>query len=139
MKTKGRINLRNRIERFLNEHATFGCKVHSGVTPSPKKQVKAKERFFWRFVTGTAKDGRTILIYPMILRNERIPVPICEYMKEIESRNALVGTAENLGDAYTIVVDDPIEYKRAKKTRMHEYWLQQSLKKETDGSRNSEG
>ncbi len=123
MNKRGRVFLRNKIERTLNSGAwaELGCKVYSGVSPGQKRRIKAKDRHFWRFVMGTAKDGRTILIYPLMHHCEMIPISIWEYMIELEERNALVGCALNLGDAWCIVSDNPSEYKRAQRTFLHQY------------------
>lgn len=123
MNKKGRIALRNHFVKFLNDHPKFDCKAHSGLAPAPKKRVNAKERHFWRFVCGTAKDGRTILIYPMILRNERVPIFVAKYMSEIADKSPYVGCATDLGDVYCIIANDPIEYPRADKTNSFRYWI----------------
>ena len=125
----GRIKLRNKIEAFLNNHPDFGCRVHSGISPAPKKRVRSKERHYWRFVTGTAKDGRTILILPILTRNERVPVSLCEYLEEIAVKSPYVGMAENLGDVFCIIMNDPVEYPRDAKTTYWRYWLKRSMEK----------
>lgn len=129
MNKTGRIALRNKFAKYLNEHEKFDCKVHSGMVPAPKTRVWTKERHFWRFIAGTAKDGKTILIYPLTSRNERIPVSICEYMTEIAKKSQYVGCAENLGDVFCIMADDPLNYKRAKKTYYYEYWMKKQTEK----------
>lgn len=121
MKEKGRIHLRNKIIAFLNGKASFGCKVHAEGIPGAKRMRGARARYFSRLITGVAKDGRMIVIYPFIHRRELIPRPICEYMREVEMRCGITGTASNIGDAYEIVADDPVEYPRKEKTKLHQY------------------
>jgi len=133
MKKETRISLRNKIVKFLNEKEMLGCRVYSGIAPISKKRVQSKERFFWRFVSGTAKDGRTILIYPIPNRSERIPISIFEHMALVEDMGAIVGTSHTIGDAFIIVVDSP-EYKRTNQTRMHRYFLERYKKEKEHGS-----
>lgn len=137
MKKDNRVSLRNKFVDFLNNKEMLGCRVYSGVAPHSKYKVKSKEKFFWRFVMGTAKDGRTILIYPLINRSEQMPVSVFTYMAETEDLGAIVGTARNIGDCFLIVVDNPIEYKRTKQTRKHRYFLARQMRKENGSAKES--
>lgn len=118
-----RIRLRNRIRDFLNSKAVLDCKVEagpiSGVVAASRRNVK---KYFERLVTGTAKNGRTIVIYPLVSKDDSVPRAICDHMKEIETRGGIVGTAKSIGDAFCIVVDSQ-EYPRFNHTFLHHYWL----------------
>lgn len=117
-----RIALRNKIENTINEtwKDRFGATAHCLPAPigGSLRITSAERSFLWRFVLGTAKDGRSICIYPIGSRSEVPPVAVCQYMLEIEKRGGLVGTAEDIGDVFAVLADNP-EYKRASKTYNH--------------------
>lgn len=134
MNKKGRISIRNKFVRFINEHHEFGAKVSSGPVPAPKKRVTSKERHFWRLISGTAKDGRTILIYPLLLRNERVPIFVCQYLAEIADKTPYVGLAETIGDVLCILKNDQLNYPRADRTFYFRYWLKKNQENRKNGS-----
>lgn len=121
---KSRLALRNKLIRTINEDwaEKFGAKAHGLPPPIPGREVDSE--FHWRFVQGIARNGRAIVIYPLLARFEKIPFRICHYMMEFEKRGAIVGCAEGLGDCYCIVADNPAEYRRFKKTYSHRKWFE---------------
>lgn len=83
-------------------------------------------------MSGVAKDGRAILIYPIISRFSRLPGPVVKLMMEYESRGAIVGTAEDVNDGWDIVADDAKNYKRKQKSFGHLYWANKQKEKKHD-------
>lgn len=125
-----RIKLRNKIARTLNNWQQLGCLVRVG--PWGRETVR-RERYFWRLVSGVAKDGRAILIYPLSVESENIPFSVCSLLMEYEGRGAITGCAKNIGDAWCIVSDDEKEYKRPKRTWYYRRWYNLYKESKQDG------
>lgn len=129
---KNRIRLRNHIVHHLNNWQQLGCYVRAGVSPRLTQKNKNKGTYEPRFVSGVAKDGRAILIYPITSKFAHVPAPVVALMMEYDSRGAIVGTAENESDAFDIVVCNEKEYPRKQKTWGHRYWLDKQKRKTND-------
>lgn len=131
---KSRLALRNRFIKVINEDwaEKFGARAHGLLAPIPGSESDAD--FHWRFVQGVAKDGKALLIYPILGRDEKIPFRICRYMLDFEARGAIVGCAESVGDLYCIVANNPEEYKRPKKSYYYRRWHEHYLKGKKDGT-----
>lgn len=135
---QGRLALRNRIVTALNSWEQLGCIAFAGPAPGYAREKYGKQKYFWRLVSGVAKDGRAVLIYPVRNRWDRVPRKVVRLMLELEGRGAIVGTAENIGDAWCIAAADTVEYKRAKKTFLHQYWHQRYQREKKKHERESE-
>lgn len=107
-----RTKVKNKILQFLN-----GPKFDCRLVWMKLSCFKEKKTYF---LIGCARDGRTVLIYPLRRWSDRLPVDVARYMCEVETRSPYVGTAINIGDAYTILADNAAEYPRALRTRLHE-------------------
>lgn len=128
MSAESRVRLRNRMVEYINTYPAFkGCKAFSGLVPGNQRSVATREKYFWRFVNGTTPDGRVILIYPLLRRNDRLPLGVAEFMEEISQKSPFVGTAESLGDVFCILKNDPVEYPRAKKTWFFRYCIKEKM------------
>lgn len=123
MRRTNRLRLRNKIIKHLNGWQQLGCMAREFST-SPAVRGRDRNRFIWRLVSGVAKDGRAILIYPIRDRREKVPKLICELMMQYEGRQAIVGCALHIGDAWDIVSDNEAEYKRKQQTYSYRYWHQ---------------
>lgn len=129
MNPGNRVRLQNRLLEFLNAKASLGCKVHAGVISGGARLRKRGHQYLSRLIMGTAKDGRTIALYPILDRRDSVPLVVCEFLREIETRCGIVGTPLSIGDAFTIVIEDPVEYPRRAHTKLHIYWLEKNEKK----------
>lgn len=123
----GPLLLRNRIVRAINNWEQLGCKAISGNRFFVIKGER-KGTGFHLLVFGVAPDGRAILIYPQPHRG-KVPIAICMLMMDFHTRGALVGCAKEIGDAYDVIVDNPSEYKRKRRTWRFEWELEQYLKR----------
>lgn len=116
---KNLIWLRNRIISALNEKwPHLGCFVTSGDHFFGMGQKK-KNVGLHLLIFGVAIDGRAIVLYPIRAHNKssgKVPPRIKGLMMEYELRGALVGTCVEIGDAYDVVIDNPAEYPRKKRT-----------------------
>lgn len=132
MRRRGRLHLRNKIVEHLNRWQQLGClvKPHSAGMVSKT----GKERFLGRLISGVAKDGRAILILPILSRKTKIPFNLCRLMMQYDGRGAIVGTAEHIGDAWDIVYADPKQYKRKAKTYLYRFWFEKYSKGKKDDS-----
>lgn len=113
----GRIKLRNEIIKCLNVwYATeLGCFVIPG--ESRFKEVKERKwRFYERLIVGTARDGRAIWIYPANTKKSMHPKDVMAHMRLQAKLGAIVGIAYDTSDAFDIVIDRPLEYKRKART-----------------------
>ncbi len=113
----GRIRLRNKIIDCLNVwyHTELGCHVIPG--EARFKQVNERKwRFFERLIVGTSKAGRAIWIYPANTKRAMHPINVMAFMREQEKLGAIVGIAYDTCDAFDIVIDRPLEYKRKDRT-----------------------
>lgn len=138
MRPRGRVWLRNKIISFLNSKPQLGCKVFAGVTPAVQRARGKQDQYFSRLITGIARDGRMIVIYPIIHWPDRIPKAVCKYMGEVDALCGIVGTASNIGEAWDIVICDEKEYPRTERTRLHNYLLKKSEKKNGKSSDSEE-
>jgi hypothetical protein len=127
-----RIRLRNKIVFHLNKWQQLGCLVRSGAGVSIIRRARSKTGLATRLVSGVARDGKAILIYPVMDRKDRVPGEICKVMAEYESRGAIVGTACDIGDAWDIVFNDESQYKRKQKSYLHRYWLEKNKGKDDE-------
>lgn len=140
MKRQTRVRLRNKLVKTINNWQQLGAIAWPGISPGHRSSFRGgndKTQGYWRMVGGTSKDGKTIMIYPIISRWEAMPLAVCQMMVELESRGALVGCAANIGDAWCIVSNDEKEYKRAKRTWYHHDWLEKHSRRK-NGSREEE-
>lgn len=131
MRKRGRVYLRNKLIHHLNNWQQLGCLVRPWPTTAIPKR-KGKERFLGRLIWGVAKDGRAILILPILSRKTKIPFNLCSLMVNYEGRGAIVGCAEHLGDSWDIVFADESQHKRKQKTYLHRFWLEQYQSKGKD-------
>lgn len=127
MRKPTRLRLRNKIIHHLNQWQQLGCIAYEFARPAPWGRNN-KNRYNWRLVSGVAKDGRAILIYPITDRRRKIPKLIVKLMMELEGRGALVGCAPDIGSAWDIVFDNEAEHKRKAYTYLHRYWNEKYLK-----------
>lgn len=127
MRKPTRISLRNKCIHHLNNWQQLGCLVRE-YSASRHKVGKDRSRFTWRLITGVAKDGRAILLYPIIRKQDKVPHSVCRMMSEYEGRGAIVGCVENIGDAWDVVQANEKEYKRKARTYLHRYWLEKYKK-----------
>lgn len=115
--------LKNRIITHLNEWRHLGCDVMSADRFFARGEGDRKRKFR-HFIIGCAKDGRMILLYPIAPRRPKLLKKVAaELMDKWASRGALVGCCTDIGDAYDIVIDDPIEYPRKRRTYFYERCL----------------
>lgn len=118
---KNLIWLRNRIIEALNNWEQLGCHVFAGDYFFGMGQ-KRKNTGFHLLIFGVSKDGKAIVLYPIRPHNKSggiLPKSVREFMMEFDSRGALVGTCVEIGDAWDVVKNDPIEYPRKKRTYTH--------------------
>jgi hypothetical protein len=127
MRKIGRLRLRNKIIKHLNAWQQLGCLVREHASHSIRRE-RGGRRYLWRLVSGVAKDGRSILIYPITHHKDRVPFNVCQLMLEFEGRGGIVGCAAHIGDAWDIVSADESRYKRKKRTFYHRHWHEQYLK-----------
>lgn len=135
-KSKGKLRQRNKFIRTINNWQQLGAFAFPGPTAEFRTNTnnsKAPNRFLWRLVCGISKDGKIIMIYPVKDRRDPVPRVVSEMMMEADSRGGIVGAAEHLGDLWCIVADDPVSYKRAKKTYAHRVWFEHYQKRRKDG------
>lgn len=123
-----RLTLRNRILRQLQAWPQLGCVAHE-LHRAPKytgRENSGNRRdlsfFLWRLIGGVAKDGRAILLYPVLDRAEVVPGVVSSFMIEYESRGALVGCVTDISDAWDVVFGNESEYKRKARTYSFRYW-----------------
>lgn len=144
MKPLNQVRLRNKFVRTINNWPQLGAYSWYGATPTTRLSGGDENRvgigqkdkhILWRLVGGVARDGRLILIYPLVKYRDEVPFTISQLMMEAESRGAIVGTACNIGDVYTIVADNPTEYKRCQRTYSYRNWFGRQSKEKKNGSR----
>lgn len=122
MRRMTKLRLRNKIIHHLNQWQQLGCLVRENATKPNRRDLKRMNRHSWRLVTGVARDGRSIMIWPIKDRYEPVPQVICNLMLEYEGRGAIVGCAVHIGDAWDIIYDDEKVHKRKAQTYSFRYW-----------------
>lgn len=130
---ENRIKLRNKICAQLQDwEERLG--VHNvRIDPTPASPF-GRNKLFHRFIRGIAKDGRSLLIYPIISRTEQMPIAICEEMEAADAAGAIVGCADGISDAWDIVFCDELEYPRKQKSYRYKWWGARYRKRREDGS-----
>ncbi len=100
----------------------MNCLIYpAGALIPGKKPFDKKLKYFWRLIIGTAKDGRSIMIYPIpSTKIFDIPMSIREILQANHDRGALAGVAANIGDAFDIVFADELQYPRKRRTFIFE-------------------
>jgi hypothetical protein len=77
-----------------------------------------QDRLSGQVLYGYKMGGKMIFLY--VSKSVRAaPRAVYQRMREMEAAGCLVGIVCQLGDAWDIVVDDPINYKRKKRTFLY--------------------
>lgn len=139
MKPPNRVRLRNKFVNVIGRWPQLGAFAWRGATPLPRKTHFPRDPdFLWRVICGVTRDGRALMIYPILHHREKMPGAICRIMIEVQSRGGLVGTALNIGDVYVILADNPSEHKRPRRTFRHQDRWEELQKRNKNGSRADE-
>lgn len=118
-------SLQREIVEYLNGRSGLGCKVSrikNGGTYDPIRKAFRSNNAEKGIpdIIGCTKNGKAIFIEVKMLTVNGELKPIrkeqVDYLGDMADRNALVGIAYDLGDAFDIVVDDPVKYPRKDRT-----------------------
>lgn len=138
MNRRGRVYLRNKIVKALNNWQQLGCMAWAGPTPGFRRLRKVNDPYSWRLVSGISSEGKAMILYPILKANDRVPLSICRFMLEAESRGAIVACCETIGDAWDAAFDDGDEYPRKRRSYSYRYWYTKHKKEQKNGKTEEE-
>lgn len=126
MRYRGRVHLANKIVKHLNNWQQLGCQAW-------RVRSLVGVKYAARLVFGISSEGKAMILYPKLKANESVPFSVCQLMLEAESRGAIAGCVENIGDAWDLAYDDEEEYPRKRRTFAHQYWFNKHQKERKNG------
>lgn len=126
----GRFKLRNEIVRLITRAwgKKYGCVVLPGDAVFHREHSALKFRRFSELIIGFNGDGKAIFIYPQPTR-ALMSVKLAKFMKSAYDKGCHVGLAGDVYDAYDIIANDPVNYKRKPRTL---YFLQRAMEEDNE-------
>jgi hypothetical protein len=126
----GRFKLRNEIIRLIARAwgKKYGCVVIPGDAVFHREHSQLKFRRFSELIIGYNGDGKAIFIYPQPTRG-LLNVKLAKFLKAAYDKGCHVGLAGDVYDAYDIIANDPVNYKRKPRTL---YFIQRALEKDDE-------
>jgi VRR-NUC domain. len=112
--------LQRNIVEHLNTRSNLGCavsRIKNGGTYDPIRKIFRSNNTEKGIpdIMGCTKDGIAVFI-EVKMANGKLSPEQTEYLIERSKRGAIVGVAYDIGDAFDIVVNDPINYPRKDRT-----------------------